>query len=271
VNPAGVGMGPNSGWKLDEYTAIVRAHAAIVANINTGRLRRGQSPFPYRGLDPTAGPGAYIQRKKGQSDHTLIGTPLRLVRACVEKQLDYRLGFIERESVWVQALKRRLEEIAAYREVDLTRIDVIEGNYEDWAERWVRDHVRPPVRGLISPDANGEFGYRTLCRLGALPQLQRVDYAIHASGSLLKWRRGRGAIQLGDALDACQKEHWFVGRVRTNWQWVWLFGTNWEDWPPLLRIGLVSLESEEGQARLQLLCTTRTERDERNQPRLLED
>ena len=264
-------MGPNSSWKLTEYETIVRTHARIVTNINIGRFRQGKSPFPYFGLDPTAGPGGYIQERKGVSPVVLLGTPLRLLRACQHEALDYHLGFIERNPEWARSLRLRIEEAATRGAIDPKRIDILEGDHRDLARQWVLDHIHGPVRGLITPDANGEFAYTTLCELGALRQLHYVDFVIHASGALLKWRRGRGAIQLGEALAACRKTHWFVGRMRTNWQWVWLFGTNWEKWPELNRIGLVSLESEEGQARLELLCTTRAERVQRHQPPLLED
>lgn len=272
INPPGVGMGPNSPWKLHEFKTIVEAHTAIVANINTGRIRRGDDPFPYYGLDPTAGPGGYIHAKNGQPNQELIGTSLLLARACHARALDYHLCFIEKEPDWVKALNQRLQEGAAHGKVDLQRVEVKEGRYELLARKWVVEHVPTyGARGLVIPDANGEFGYRTLCELGELKQLARVDFAIHASGALLKWRRGKGAIPLPDALKACHKTHWFVGQVRTNWQWVWLFGTNWPDWPTLSRIGLVSFESEPGQARLETLTLTESERHELHNPHLLGD
>jgi hypothetical protein len=272
INPRGVGMGPNSAEKLREFRAIAETNAALVENINTGRIRSGRSPFPYYALDPTAGPGAYIQRLKGKPDIRLIGTPLRIAGACHARSLDYHLGFIEVDSVWATHLRTRLAEGATHGHVDLSRVEVLEGRYEVLARSWVLNNVPTyGARGLITPDANGEFGYRTLCALGALKQLECVDFAIHASGSLLKWRRGKGAIQLGDHLAACCKQHWFVGQVQGNWQWVWLFGTNWASYPELKRIGLVPIDSEAGQIRLERLCSTKTEWQHLHQPQLLEE
>lgn len=232
-------------------------------------MRLGKSPYPFYGLDPTSGPGAYIQRREGEPDCKLIGTSLRLPQACHEKNLDYHVALIEVETNWAAALRERLAEGAAHGQVDLARIQVLEGRYEDLARRWVVDHVPEyGARGLITPDANGEFGYRTLFELGSLRQLECVDFAIHASGSLLKWHRGKGMFQLEDALAACRKKHWFVGQIRENWQWVWLFGTNWADFPEMNRINLVSVNSDVGQARLKKLCMTKTERLQSEQPEL---
>jgi hypothetical protein len=272
INPPGVGMGPNTAWKLHEYRTIVRAEAALVGNINIRRMRKGKSPYPFCGLDPTSGPGGYIQRRRGEPDRKLISTSLQLADACHERGLDYRLGFIEVQTDWVRALQRRLAEGAAHGRIDLSRVQVMEGRYEDLARSWVVDHVPEyGARGLITPDANGEFGYRTLYELGRLPQLKCVDFAIHASGSLLKWHQSRGMYQLEDALAACQKTHWLVGQIRENWQWVWLFGTNWADFPEMRKINLVSVDTEEGQARLKKLCTTKSERLKTEQPPLMPD
>jgi hypothetical protein len=268
VNPPGVGMGPNTSWKLEEFATIAKANMAIVHNINIGRRGRLEDPFPYFALDPTAGPGGYIQRHAGQPDQRLIGTSLRLAQVCQAEQPGaYRLGFIEQNPTWARCLNTRLAEFAAAKPLDLQCIDVMQGNYRDLAVGWVKRHVPNwGARGLITPDANGEFLFDTLSELGALRQLDRVDFAMHVTGGLLKWRKGKGAIQLGAALDGCQKRYWFVGRVRTNWQWAWFFGTNWPQWPDIRRIGLVSVTSDEGQARLETLCLTREERLKQHQP-----
>jgi hypothetical protein len=281
INPPGVGRGSNTLRKEEEFKAIARCNVALVDNINIGRVARGQKPFPYFVGDPTAGPGCYVDRRPGSPDVSLVGTCLRSALACHEGALKggYRLGFIEQEPAYVECLNQRLGEMARANKLDRSRVEVIAGCYEELLIPWVKDTIPSyGARGMIVPDPNGEFGFETLRELGTMRCLECVDFAFHVSGGLLKWRKGKGATPLQAALDACNKTHWLIGRVASNWQWAWMFGTNWSSYPELKRAGLVSVLSAEGERRLARLCQTHEERQEeeeerqrRLQPRLLPD
>jgi hypothetical protein len=269
INPRGVGCSDQTAIKQQEFAAIVRLNVALVHNINVGRQLRGQKPYPYVGLDPTSGPGGYIWQPPLGPLQTIIGTSLRSALTCHEGDLQggYRLGFIEREQAWVTCLKERLEEMARAGKVDLERIEVSHGRYQDLAVDWVLRNVpRHGARGLIAPDPNGEFSFDTLKALGELPHLKCVDFALHVSAAVLKWRHNQGAVPLPDAMAACRKDNWFVGPVTKNWQWAWLFGCNWDRYPELRQIGLVSWTSPEGQDRLVRLCETHEQTLRRLQP-----
>lgn len=261
INPKGVGKGANTRTKLEEFRRIAMLNVALVRNINVGQLSRLKAAFPYVVLDPTSGPGGYIYRA-GSVDISLIGTPLRAALACheMDPRGGYRMGFIEKNPVWAECLTSRLAEMGSAKKVDLSNVDVLTGRYEDLAVQWVEANVPEwGARGLVVPDPNGEFGFDTLAALGKLPHLSRVDFALHISGALLKWWQKRGMPQLEDAMQVARKRHWFIGPVTTNFQWAWIFGSNWADYPELRRIGLVSAHSTEGERRLFALCQTHAE------------
>src|SRR5262245_663655 len=224
INPRGVGVSDQTATKQKEFTAIVKLNVALVHNINVNRLIRGLKAYPYVGLDPTSGPGGYLWQPPFGQTQTLIGTSLRAALTCHEGNLQggYRLGLIEREQDWASCLQARLKEMADAGKVDLGRIDVCHGRYQDLAVDWVvRNVPHYGARGLIVPDPNGEFSFDTLKALGDLPHLKCVDFALHVSAAVLKWHRSRGAVPLPEAMAACRKEHWFVGPVTKNWQWAW--------------------------------------------------
>jgi hypothetical protein len=269
VNPRGVGVSAHTSIKQREFAAIVKLNVALVHNINVGRLARGRKALPYFGLDPTSGPGGYIWRPVVGQGEPIVGTSLRTALTCHmgNLQAGYRLGLIEQDEAWVSCLNARLDEMATAGKVERQRIDVCHGRYQDLAIDWVLRNVpQYGARGLIAPDPNGEFSYDTLKTLGELPHLQCVDFALHVSGAVLKWRRSKGAVPLPDGMAACRKLNWFVGPVTTNWQWAWLFGCNWNAYPELRRIGLVPWTSDEGQHRLMILCETQSETLQRIQP-----
>ncbi len=280
VNPPGVGMGPFTSWKLDEYGAIARSNVSTVRNIFVNRQRRGLVSGRYIGLDLTAACGAYVWQGPNEPATHLRGTALLLLTVCErvhrESGLTYRLGLIEHAPNLVTMLQQRLAEGAARTNLDLSRVDVLMGDHSKLAVPWVLEHVperrQEPTWGLITMDTNGEPGYEALRALGKMTRLGMVDYALHIGAAVPKWRRGKGAIPLEDQLAACNKKSWFIGRTRANWQWVWFVGTDWAPWAESLkRAGLVPKDSPEGKARWDTLCLTAKERQARDQRTLFDD
>ncbi len=280
INPPGVGMGPFTSWKLDEYGAIARSNVSTVKNIFVNRQRRGLFTGRYIGCDLTAACGAYVWQSAKEPAVHLTGTALRLLAVCERHRrefgLEYRLAMIEEQPQLVSMLQERLAEGAARISLDLSRIDVLMGDHAKVAAPWVLDHVptprAEPTWGLITMDTNGEPGYEALRSLGKMPRLKTVDYALHIGAAVPKWRRGKGAIPLDEQLAACNKEFWFIGRTRANWQWVWFVGTNWPAWADSLkRVGLVPKDSPEGKARWDTLCLTAKERQARDQGALFDE
>ena len=276
INPPGVGMGPYTSWKLDEFAKIAGSNVGTVGNIQAGRMHRGLPAGHYYGLDLTAACGGYVWQPKGEPATHLRGTSLSLLAACLRTQrrmgLHYRVGLIEQNEKLVELLKQRLDEGASRAHLNLEFVDVLLGDHADLAVPWVLQHVRAPAWGLITMDTNGEINCEVLRALGAMRQLHMVDYALHVSAAIPKWRKRRGAASLEELLAACRKRFWFVGRTRANWQWVWFVGTDWAPWAETLkRIGLVLKDSVEGQARWDTLCLTRSQRKIRDQHSLFEE
>lgn len=273
INPPGVGHGTNTQRKLAEFKAIAELNVRLVHNINVSRLARQQKPYPYFVLDPTSGPGGYIARNDGSADESLIGTPLRAALAC--HKLDplggYRLALIEQHQLYATCLEKRLDEMALAQRLERPYAEVMHGRYEDLLVPWVKRHVpQYGARGLIVPDPNGMFGFETLRELGSLKSLDRVDFAFHGPAALFKWHRSKGMPSLDEVMKICHKTQWLVGQVSTNWQWAWLFATNWPDYPELKKIGLVAISSDEGVKRLTILRETRSELKRRELQRLRE-
>lgn len=68
------------------------------------------------------------------------------------------------------------------------------------------------------------------------------------------------------------KKYWLVRNALKNstWQWTFLLGTNWTDFPEFKKIDMVKLDSSKGQSFFEKLNLTSKERQEFYQPRLFE-
>lgn len=77
---------------------------------------------------------------------------------------------------------------------------------------------------------------------------------------------------LEERLKLIQKKDWLIRNSLKNstWQWTFLLGTNWTQFPEFEKIEMVKLNSKKGQAFFERLNMTSKERQARHQPGLFE-
>ena len=75
---------------------------------------------------------------------------------------------------------------------------------------------------------------------------------------------------LEERLQFIPKKYWLIRNALKNnsWQWTFLLGTNWTDFPEFKKIDMVKLDSSKGQAFFEKLNLTSKERQEFYQPGL---
>lgn len=103
---------------------------------------------------------------------------------------------------------------------------------------------KPATLGLIYSDPNGVPPFEALAEVSQMQQARRVDILIYMSGTTIKRVRKK---KLFDYLQTIDKKEWLIRRQdNSSWQWTFLFGTNWADYPGMEKIDLVKLRSNEG-------------------------
>lgn len=105
------------------------------------------------------------------------------------------------------------------------------------------------VYGLVYADPTTVVPWPTLVL--AARRLERADILISLPAATEKRLLGAGLIEPADALRAAlgkiNKRRWFIRTLMRHHQFTFLLGTNYADMKDIKRIGLVPLESEQGQ------------------------
>jgi len=174
---------------------------------------------------------------------------------------------VEQHPAVLDQLKSNLVTACTHLGVDQHRISVLEGPVGDLAMPWIRTNVQPWMNGLMLIDMNEVFDDRGLLAIGELPELNHVDVALHLPAAMGKWpHRKQAQATIDEVRAAFHKQHWQLPlKHRGNYQWTWLYGTNFADMRTLKERGFVNAESAEGLAQLDVLRTTKKERDRRYQ------
>ena len=252
--------------KLWEFFRIVDVVAAITANLNSGRVNRGQRALPFAGMDFSAGNGAYPCPMANGRFEPVVGTSLQLLDAVVRHRLDYRLALIDRDADVLQQLETHVHTACAQLHIYPGRVRVLKGSVADVAVPWIQQHVQPWMPGLIVIDTNEVFDDRGLLAIGELPQLNMVDVALHLPAAMGKWpRRRQPQATLDQVRNAFHKPFWQLPPSRGNFQWTWLYGTKNPRMRVLKERGFVDADSADGLDRLDRFRTTRKERALRQQ------
>lgn len=130
---------------------------------------------------------------------------------------------------------------------------------------WKRQHL-----GLCYHDPNGEVSWEALAHIAAHPQCKKLDLLVNMSATAQKRiRLATGdRSKLDEYLNTIEKKHWLIRKPYGNWQWTFLIGTNWADFPRWKKEDVYDLNSAQGQGIFEKLALTTRERFEAIQPRL---
>lgn len=236
VHRNGYGESAETAYKLEQLRGLLEMHVAICD---------GKRWCPdYRYIDMNAGPGIAPELKMSGSPLIFLETASRA------RALPYHALLVEKDRDFAEELRGRVK---LFRHVQVEH-----GDHAAIVPAYVGGLRRKPT-GLLFHDPNGVPSFETLATVARLPKADRLDMLIYLTAAGLKrpngWKakRGRPDTTLKEGLAGIAKSTWLIRRPRGQWEWTFIIGSNWVDFPVWRRAGFVLLDSVEGQLILERL------------------
>jgi hypothetical protein len=178
-------------------------------------------------------------------------------------RMEYRAILFEEEERWAT----RLQERVSFND----SCTVVNGRYQDS----LMEHVNPngglSKFGAIYLDPSGNLpDLAPLAAVAEIPEWRTVDVLLYLSATTMK--RVCGAFsrmhtkRFADYLSMVKKRYWHVREPSGQHQWTFAFGTNWEKYPEMRKIGFHRADSTEGAEIIDRLNYSARERSIRNVP-----
>ena len=255
VNKSGVGTSTITEIKQEHFRMIIRTHLRIVKAI----FAKNHYKIPvFHYFDINSGSG----KNDGHS-----GSPLIFLEEAVRINIHYSAVFIDKDKNNIDSLLK------------LTRsylnVKTYCGDHEE-----ILPQLYPSDKswryGLLYTDPNGIFNAEILQNISKQPCFSALDVLINCPASAIKRMKNSSKCNdnrtLEDRLGIIQKKHWIIRNSLKNstWQWTFLLGTNWTNFPEFTKIEMVKLNSPRGQAFFEKLNLTSKEREARHQPGLFD-
>ena len=122
--------------------------------------------------------------------------------------------------------------------------------------------------GLMYVDPNGDPPFDLIRQFYQRPGSEMVDLLVYFSGTTIK-RALKSPIAkrnlcLKDNISNLPKKHWLIRGAKGKFQWSFLMGTNWIDFPKMNKIDFHKIDSDEGQYTLNKLNHTAQEIEQLN-------
>lgn len=259
VDRNGVGTGPFTHHKLEQFTYIMDATMGIVKGI---LVKKGRPPaFHY--WDLYAGPGYSAG---------MPGSPLITARLAQEHKLSLNGWFFEYRAANAAALAQNLAGHGA-------RLHIIEGDNREKVPQVMagfRAESGLWRYGIVYVDSNGkrEIPVEMIRTITDVPCFAAVDVMLYVGATYLKRGRAQSEIQhvdprpLEEQLRAVGKRHIFVREQKGYDQWTFVILTNWNDFPRFAKLGMHHIDTPTGRALMDVLSWTKEERLVRYQPTL---
>jgi hypothetical protein len=210
-------------------------------------IKKGRANPPVVMFDLTAGDGRCEVTKEGK------GSPLIMCDQLTAANLDYRAWFIERDPISYQqlALTCRGNPWASVINAD-----------SDWSPAWSPGYEylcsRTDAVGLIYADPTGAtvplVGINSILQA---PAARMIDVLINISATSTK---RVDAPRIEDIVDAIpRKRYWLIREPQGQFQWTFLIGSNWGDFPEWRKRRFARLSSTEGREWLRRATLTAKE------------
>ena len=247
----GVGWSETTADKEAGLSALLGFHMRLCKSITAKSANSKASPV-YHWFDITAGSGE-------NPDARCWGSPLVFVHQAKEAYLRYRAAFIEKDAQNVTALAHHLWEYPGnHLIVNADHVDIL-ANLVQRIPGW--------AYGMIYADPNGMPPFDLLAEVSQLEQCKRLDILIYASGTTIKrTRTAHNGSSLLEYMRQIDKKHWLVRGHQSKFQWTFLLGTNWVNFPEWKsKMDFHSTTSTEGARILEELNWTESERKARQQ------
>jgi len=265
VGRNGYGSSEQTREKLECFDKLITMHLRI----GDALCKPGKDRYLY--VDMNAGPGVV-------PDMGIYGSPLLFLNA-VPPTLSYDAFFIENHPGRAQSLTQA---VAAYGDDERfdPHVSICRGDHLAIAPRIVATQRGTPV-GMVYHDPNGEPSFDTLIAMSHLPQAHRLDFVIYFGATSIKRANGMRQVKaladpnmyiesrvtpLVESLSRIAKRHWIVQQPLGKWNWTYVIGTNWADFPTWRKAGFHAVNTEQGQEILDRLTSTKEERAARSEP-----
>jgi hypothetical protein len=241
---AGVGNSDYTAEKQAIVRGIMRMHLRICQGIFT---RYPHSHNVYQYIDMNAGYGD--------------GSPSIFYDEICQLQLPFNALLVDTKPDQITHLHKRFAEQGA-------SISIIQGDHNEVVVPHCRSWKRPHL-GLCYHDPNGEVSWEALADIAAQPRCAKLDILVNMSATAQKRIRlaAGDRSKLDEYLNTIEKKYWLIRKPYGNWQWTFLIGTNWSDFPRWKKEDIYDLNSTQGQEIFEKLAMTTRERFETLQPR----
>ncbi len=215
-----------------EYTRIKQEHLEYILDVHFSISKAVSTKYRWANnkifyADIFAGDGG---------EENLSGSPVVFERICKRHRLDCDPIFIEENPVTVKRLEGKIVSgvINARNEDILPAVTPLKNQF-----------------GLLYVDPNGDPPFSLLERFFQNQNTEKIDLLIYFSGTTIKRAlnapNAKRVITLKDNLRSLPKKHWIIRSTFGKFQWSFLLGTNWIDFPTFKKIGFYKTDSEKGQ------------------------
>ena len=240
--------------KQEHFRVILRAHLRIVKAI----FDKYQYKLPtYFYFDINAGSGSY----EGKS-----GSPLIFLEEVTQIDIPYSAIFIDKD-------EKNIETLSVLTKPYQPNVKTFCGEHADILPKLYAKDCQQRY-GLLYTDPNGIFDAEILREFSQNRCYQKLDILINCPAVAIKRMKNSpkhlDKRTLEERLQFIPKKYWLIRNALKNnsWQWTFLLGTNWTDFPEFKKIDMVKLDSSKGQAFFEKLNLTSKERQEFYQPGL---
>ena len=269
----GVGQSDNTFLKQDTLRDLFSTHIKVSKGVfRKAKLYRMKSKYLY--VDLNAGSGEY---------NNIQGSPLVFIQTYNNSKTKkpYLAQLCEIDTQSAESLRytcKQLMTVVKEENTDETRTCILESSSGDILKiinrdnrMWVNDTIHNlsddqglQYMGMIYSDPNGCETFENLRKLSNIKALRMVDIVMHISGTTIKrvCCSNPNATRLIDGINSINKKYWWVRQPYGPFQWTFIIGTNWYDFPNLETCGFYRTDSTEGQRILNFISHTRKEMEQ---------
>lgn len=269
----GVGRSEHTKAKQESIRTIMDVHTRIVKKILSKPKTRSYADLSYLYLDMNSGPGNY---------EDINGSPLVFLNTALENKINFTAILSEINSKHCKKLSQNLgcdknesylnmicsmlpdSNVFGYKIGPDSLVVVCNENNVNTLESvktlYTKHYNRKPY-GMVYVDPNNhEARFKELSSFFSHPSFRQLDVMFHISGTTIKRLLSKNVTdRLSDSISGINKKFWLIKKPETAWDWTFLLGTNWVDFPEFDSIDFVSVDSAKGQFYLDQVNNTRKE------------
>jgi len=242
-----VGISTNTPTKQQDFRSVLSLHLKITQAV----LNKHQwTDDTYYYFDLTAGPGKYTDGKT-----CIVGSPLIFLN------LTYKM---KRHALMVEKNFENYLSLSSYAKTADCRYGDSRLILPNWLQTESHKQDDGVKYGLCYVDPTGDPPpFEMLADASHHNQFTRIDILMYLSATNIKrWRMNPKLsynTSLIDALCNIDKKHWIIREPKSQHQWTFLLGTNWNAFPPYKNRGFHRVRSKQGQEILRKLNFTAEE------------